>query len=90
MCGVNEPVEIIVKEKASRIMDSKGHTKHIEEFLEYFFNGSGVNFKDIPADVFKICTVDAMIFDVGAALDFPEWKSRKQRRRMLEEIFPKK
>ena len=63
-------IEIVIVEKAQRIIDSKGHTKHIGKFLKDFFSGSRINYRDIPLDVFKICAVDAMIYDVGAALDF--------------------
>lgn len=83
---VNEAVETIIKHKAKLIIDKKEHTRHIEEFLDE----RDINFKDIPVDVFKICAVDAMIFDVGAALNFAEFKRFRKRREMLEEIFLKK
>jgi len=67
-------IEAIIEHKAKLIVAKKEHTKHIQEFLEYFFKDSDFNFKDIPVDVFKICAVDAMIFDVGAALGFAQFR----------------
>jgi hypothetical protein len=90
MSEENETVETLIKRRADLIIKKKEHTKHIEDFLEYFFSESGIKFKDIPVDVFKICAVDAMIYDVGAALDSPDWKSYKKRTKMLKKIFPTK
>ena len=71
-------------------MQKEEHTKHILDFLEEFFRNSGINFRDIPVNVFKICGLDAMIFDVGAALSFSVWKSPDKRKEMLRKIFLKK
>lgn len=86
MSKEDEAVETIIMYKAERIRKSEEHTKHIKEFL----GECGINFKDIPVDVFKICAVDAMIFDVGAALNISVWKSLNKRKEMLGKIFPKK
>ena len=86
MSEVDEAIETIIMDKAERIIDSGGHTKHIKEFL----GECSINFEDISVDVFKICAVDAMIFDVGAALDFAEFKHPRKRREMLRKIFLKK
>ena len=87
---IDEAVERIVEHKAKLIIEKKEHTKHIVDFLEEFFRDSGINFKDIPVDVFKICAVDTMIFDVGAALNFRVWKRPDKRKGMLRKIFLKK
>ena len=84
MSKENEAVETIIRHKAKLIIENEGHTKHIEDFL----SESGINFKDNPVEVFKIGAVDAMIFDVGAALNFAEFKRTRKRREMLEKIFP--
>ena len=81
MNGENETVKAILIARAERIINNDGHTNHIKEFLDWRGTNSDV-------DVFKICAVDAMIYDVGLALDSQLWKSKIQRRRMLEELFP--
>ena len=86
MSEVDEAIETIIMDKAERIIDGGGHTRHIKEFL----GECSINFEDIPVDVFKICAVDAMIYDVGAALDLSVWKKPDERKRMLKKIFPKK
>ncbi len=78
-------IEIIIMDKAERIKDSDEHTNHIKGFLDW----RDINSKGIPVEVFKICAVDAMIYDVGAALDFAEFKGFPKRREMLKKIFPK-
>jgi len=99
MSKVNEAVEAIVMYKANRMIHSQKLTQHIERFLRE----RGINLKDNPPEVFKICAVDAMIYDVGAALDFTkkknkdkfaqdedvdDWTSFEKRTEMLRKIFP--
>jgi hypothetical protein len=79
-------IEIVIMDKAERIIGSERHTNHISSFLDW----RDINSDGIQVDVFKICAVDAMIYDVGAALDFEEFKGFPKRREMLEKIFPKK
>ena len=94
MSELNEAVETIIKHKADLIIENEGHTKHIKQFL----SERGVNVKEIPVKVFKICAVDAMIYDVGAALRFTKqkrdkhknWTSYKTRIEMLRKIFLEK
>lgn len=90
MSEVNEAVETIIRHKASRIINNKDHTQHIEDFLtECGIVARNASEKETE-DVFKICAVDAMIFDVGAALDIAEFRSREKRKEMLRKIFLKK
>ena len=83
MSEENETVKALIMARAERIKNSEDHTNHIKEYLDWRGNNSDV-------DIFKICAVDAMIYDIGLALDSPDWKSRDKRIEMLKEIFPKK
>jgi hypothetical protein len=87
MSEVDEAIETIIIDKAKRIIDSNGHTEHIKKFLDDL---CGINSDDTPVDVFKICAVDAMIYDVGAALNFAEFKDPDKRIEILKKLFPKK
>jgi len=81
MSEENETVKALITRRAGRIKGNEKYTNHIKEFLDWRGNNSDV-------DVCTICAVDAMIYDVGAALDSRFWKSRRQRRKMLQELFP--
>lgn len=83
MSDENETVKVLIMARAERIKNNEDHTDHIKGFLDW----RGIN-SDV--DVFKICAVDAMIYDIGLALDSPDWKSRDRRKEMLKELFPKK
>ena len=82
MSEEDETVKTLIMNRAARIKSNEDHTDHIRGFLEW----RGIN-SDV--DVFKICAVDAMIYDVGLALDSPDWRSRDRRKEMLQEIFPR-
>ena len=86
MSDENETVRALIMDRADRIKGSEEHANHIKKFLD---DWCGINSDAIPVDVFKICAVDAMIYDVGLALDSLSWKDRDRRKEMLKEIFPK-
>ena len=87
MSKKNEAVEIIVKHKANNITkDNERYENHIKTVLEIRY----IKASKKAVEAFKMGAVDAMIYDVGAALDSPSWKSRKKRKKVLNEIFPTK
>jgi hypothetical protein len=83
MSEEDKSVETIIKDKANKINNKKEYENHIKNVLK----DHHIEISKEAVKVFKMGAVDAMIYDVGAALDSRYWKSRKQRRRMLDEIF---
>ena len=93
MSKTDEEVEKIIIHKAELMIKNKGLTNHIQEFL----SECSIKFENIPVKIFKICAVDAMIYDVGTALDFTkkkgsvsDWTSYDKRKDILRKIFLEK
>jgi len=87
MSKKNEAVEIIVKHKADKMKKGlsagEDYNKHIKKVLRQL----GINTSKEQVRAFVVGAVDAMIYDVGAALGFT--KSYPKRKEMLKKIFPK-
>lgn len=87
---IDEAVERIVGHKAKLMRNKKGYEKYIKDVLkEHGIRDSKETVKAF-VKVFKMGAVDAMIFDVGAALNFAVWKKPDKRKEMLRKIFLKK
>ena len=97
MCGVNEAVEKIVLHKGNLIKRSHKYKSYIESVLrEHGIISSETSKEEVRVlvKVFKMGAVDAMIYDVGAALDFTaqrgtvnDWTSFKKREKILRKKF---
>ena len=107
MSKVNDAVDTIIRHKANKMKGSSGLTKHIKSILkEYGIISSEDNKETVNnfIKVFKMGAVDAMIYDVGAALDFTkqkkkrfvddddvdDWTHHQNRKKMIRKIFPKR
>ena len=99
MSKVNEAVETIIRHKANKIKKSTRYDNYIKSVLD----DHHIEASKEAVEVFKMGAVDAMIYDVGAALDFTkqkrsvddeddvdDWTSWEKRKEMLRKIFPKK
>jgi hypothetical protein len=78
MSEVNEAVERIVLHKANLMKGSRGYDRHIKEVLtEHGVISSETDKEKVKVfvRVFKMGGIDAMVFDVGAALDFRKQKA---------------
>lgn len=97
MCGVNEAVEKIVLHKGNLIKRSKQYKDYIESVLrEHDIISTKTSREEVKVlvKVFKMGAVDAMIYDVGSALDFTkkklsvdDWTSFKKRKKILRKKF---
>ena len=88
MSGKNEfseSIETIIEYKAKLMIDKKELTEHIKRFLAW----RNIDSNDIPEEILKICAVDAMIFDIGAALNRREFQKTEKRMEILKKIFPR-
>lgn len=83
MSPVDQAVKTIVIEKAKRLKKKRVYKEHIDDVL----NDHHIDASEETVQVFLMGAVDAMIYDVGAALGFRQWKSHDKRKEMLKEIF---
>jgi len=97
MCGVNDAVETIVIYKGNRIKCSQKYEEYIKRVLKehnIISSKTGEEEVKVLVRVFKMGAVDAMTYDVGAALDFTkkkhsvdDWTSFEKRREILRKKF---
>ena len=96
MCGVNEAVKRIIIRRGNRIRNSEGYAEYIESVLrEHNIINSNISEETVEVfiRVFKMGAVDAMTYDVGAALalgtkdDVENWASKEKRREILRSEF---
>ena len=83
MSKVNEAVETVIEYKANKMKNGRRYENYIKNVLRDHHIEAGKE----AVELFKMGAVDAMIYDVGAALDLPEWKSFSKRKEMLRKIF---
>jgi hypothetical protein len=90
MCDLNDAVEKIVLHKGNLIKNNTAFSKYIKSVL----NEHGIisdktkkNDAEVLIRVFKMGAVDGMTYDMGAALDIPEWKRQNKRREILRKKF---
>lgn len=82
---INKALETIVRHKAKLMMENDNYTKHIKDLLRV----RGISTKNDLVQVFKIGAVDAMIFDVGCALNLRRINKYDKRKKFLGKLFPK-
>ena len=97
MCAVNEAVETIIIYKGNRIKNNDRYEKYIKSVLKehnIIDSETSEETVEVFVKVFKMGAVDAMTYDVGAALDFikqrdcvDRWTSRKKRKEILRKKF---
>ena len=84
MSAVDQAVKTIIMEKAKRLKK-----REYEEYIEDVLNDHHIDASEETVRVFLMGAVDAMSYDVGAALGFRKWKSHEKRKEMLKEILEK-
>lgn len=89
--SLNESIEKIVMHKANLIMKSQKYKEYIEKLL----SDRDISSNGDVVQVFLMGAVDAMIYDVGCALDFTkqksgshDWTSYAKRKQVLGKLFP--
>jgi len=82
---INKALETIVRHKAKLMMKNDNYTKHIKDLLKLF----KISTKNDLVQASKIGAVDAMIFDVGCALNLTRITKYTKRKKILEGLFPK-
>jgi hypothetical protein len=84
---MNEAVKTIILEKAESLkkglVPNSEYNVYIRDVLGQFDTEGGEKL----AKAFVFGAIDAMIFDVGSALNCPEFKDRDIRKILLNEIF---
>lgn len=106
MSKENDAVETIIKYKANKMKRSKTYANYIKSILnehKIISRETSEETVGVFVKVFKMGAVDAMIYDIGAALDFTkkkkkrsvdddddvdDWTSQPKRKEMLNKIFP--
>lgn len=87
MSNLNDAFEAIVMHKAKKmkkgLSTGEDYNKHIKDVLKQL----DINTSKKQVKAFVVGAVDAMIYDVGAALGFR--KSHRKRKEILKKIFPK-
>jgi len=82
---INKAIETIVMHKAKLMMEKDDYTEHIKDLLRF----CGISTKNDLVQAFKIGAVDAMIFDVGCALNLTRINKYDKRKKILGKLFPK-
>ncbi len=97
MGTLNEAVKTIIEHKANLIRNSQEYKKYIKNVLKKHGIVASADSEEkvkVLIEVFIMGAVDAMIYDVGTALDFTkqkrsvnDWTSYRKREDMLDGIF---